>query len=214
LAINKPENKNNFNSTKMKIIIPVLFLAAISQFICAQEFDKEIASAKTAYTAGNYDDSRFAVQNALNAIDIQIGRQVLALLPAKINDMSSTAANDQVSSQGTAYVGMFVQRIWEKTGSGKVTFSIISDSPLMGSINTLLMLPFISSDSNQKKIKVEGYKAILEKKVGENAATTGYNIMLPLNNTLLQVNYEGSISEQDFLTILQQIPVSKVASTI
>jgi hypothetical protein len=197
----------------MKIISSIILLATAFSLAAAQDFDSQISSAKSTYQSGNFADSRLAVQNAMNQIDIQIGREVLAVLPAKISNMESAKANDQVSGTGDAYVGMFVERKWEKAGAENLTFSIIGDSPLMGSVNAILALPMIgTSGGNQKKVKVEGYKAMLEKKVDENSAATGYSLMLPYGNNMLQLNYAGQITEQDFLTLIQQIPVTKVVT--
>lgn len=197
---------------KMKNMI-FLFILGISVLsVNAQEFDKQVALAKSAYDAGNYEESRFAVQNALHEIDKMIGQEVLALLPEKIDNMSYNPSGDQISGSGTTYVGLFIERTWGTTETGSMEFSVISDSPLIGTVNTFLSLPSImySSDSNQKKIKVEGFKAMLEKKVDENNAVTGYSLMLPYSNSLLQLNYTGETTEEAFLAMVNQIPVTKV----
>ena len=48
----------------MKNIFFLFFLCIPLAFANAQEFDKQIDNAKSAYEAGNYEDSRLAVQNA------------------------------------------------------------------------------------------------------------------------------------------------------
>ena len=196
----------------MKNIFFLFFLCIPLAFANAQEFDKQIDNAKSAYEAGNYEESRFAVQNALHEIDVKIGQEVLAVLPQKVDNMEYVSANDQVTGSGTTYVGLFIERTWGTPETGSLEFSVISDSPLIGSVNTFLALPSImySSDSNQKKIKVEGFKAMLEKKVDENNAVTGYSLMLPYSNSLLQVNYTGETTEEAFLAMVNQIPVKKV----
>ena len=69
----------------------------------------------------------------------------------------------------------------------------------------------ISADSNQKKIKFEGYKALLERKVNEETAkTTGYLLQLPYSSSLLQIEYNGEITEADFLALAKQIPIRQV----
>ena len=57
----------------MKIISSIILLAATFGLAAAQDFNSQISSAKSTYQAGNYADSRLAVQNAMNQIDIQIG---------------------------------------------------------------------------------------------------------------------------------------------
>ncbi len=196
----------------MKTILSVIFLTITLVYSRAQEFDKQIADAKSAYEAGNYEESRYAVQNALHEIDIKIGQEVLAVLPDKINDMAYDPADDQVTGSGTDFVGLYIERQWGTSDAQNLEFSVISDSPLMATVNTFLALPMImtGSDSNQKKIKVEGYKAMLEKIVDENNAVAGYSLMLPYSNALLQLNYNGSTTEEAFMAMVKQIPVTKI----
>lgn len=198
----------------MKTIFSIILILFTLIPMRAQEFDQQIAKAKSAYDAGNYEESRFAVQNALHEINVKIGQEVLKVLPEKVNDMPCNPTSDQVTGSGTDYVGLFINRIWEKTEAGHLEFSLISDSPLMKTVNTFLALPLVmgGADSNQKKIKVEGYKAMLEKNIDENSNVTGYSLMLPYSNTLLQLNYTGSTTEEAFMAMVNQIPVAKVTS--
>ena len=198
----------------MKTIFSIILILFTLIPMRAQEFDQQIAKAKSAYDAGNYEESRFAVQNALHEINVKIGQEVLKVLPEKVNDMPCNPTSDQVTGSGTDYAGLFINRIWEKTEAGHLEFSLISDSPLMKTVNTFLALPLVmgGADSNQKKIKVEGYKAMLEKNIDENSNVTGYSLMLPYSNTLLQLNYTGSTTEEAFMAMVNQIPVAKVTS--
>ena len=197
----------------MKTLFSLTLLTITIIFCNAQEFDKQIADAKSAYEAGNYEESRYAVQNALHEIDVKIGQEVLSVLPDKITDMAYDPAGDQVTGSGSDFVGLYIERRWGTSDVKNLEFSVISDSPLMATVNTFLALPMImtGSDSNQKKIKVEGYKAMLEKIVDENNAVAGYSLMLPYSNALLQLNYNGSTTEEAFMAMIKQIPIAKVA---
>jgi len=58
---------------------------------------------------------------------------------------------------------------------------------------------------------VEGYKAMLERKVDdESDETTGYSLQLPYSNSLLQLNIEGKITEEDFMAMVDKIPVAEI----
>ena len=154
------------------------------------------------------------MQNALHEINVQIGKEVIAILPDRINDMSFIPSSDQITGSGEAYVGLFIERTWGETSGKNLSFSLMSDSPLLKTVNTFLSLPmFGAGDSNQKKIKVEGYKAMLEKNIDDNANITGYSLMLPYGNTMLQLNYSGSITEDEFMKMVNQVPIAKVIET-
>jgi hypothetical protein len=196
---------------KMKACLSIISLSLIVGALYGQEFDKQIANAKSAYEAGNFEDSRFAVQNAMHELDVQIGKEVIAILPAKVNNLTFNPSADQITGSGEAYVGLFIERSWGETSGNNLSFSLISDSPLIKTVNTFLSLPMMmSGDSNQKKVKVEGYKAMLEKNVDDNSKTTGYSLMLPYSSALIQLNYAGDITEEDFMKMVNQIPVAKI----
>ena len=55
--------------------------------LVAQDFGKDISTAKTAYTAGKLEESHFALLQALQEIDIRIGQEVLKLLPQQLDTM-------------------------------------------------------------------------------------------------------------------------------
>ena len=62
--------------TMKKLSTTIIILMACTVAAMAQEFDKNIASAKSAYGAGNLEDTRFALQQALHELDIVIGKEI------------------------------------------------------------------------------------------------------------------------------------------
>ncbi|NBC84072.1 MAG: hypothetical protein GVY19_11945 [Bacteroidetes bacterium] len=193
-----------------KIIIPVitsLFILSAT----AQEFDKQIAEAQNSYNNGDLENTRFAIQNALREIDVQIGKDVLALLPEQINGLSSDPAHDEVTSVSSGFIGLFIERNWSDMEKN-ISFSVISDSPMLAGVNALLAMPLMvtSSDNNQKKIKVNGYKALLQRSVDDQNKVTEYALQLPFSNALMNITYDGEISELEFMAIIDQIPVGEV----
>jgi hypothetical protein len=197
----------------MKNFFILLFILLSSFTLRAQEFDKQIDKARSAYESGNYEESRFAVLNALHEIDIKIGQEVLALLPVKIESLSFDKSADYITGTDLGYAGLYIGRTWRSSGIETLSLSVIGDSPLLTSVNAFLALPIImaSADSNQKKIKVEGNRAMLERNVDEESGkTSGYSLMIPSGNSMLQLNYTGEISEENFLSMVKQIPVANV----
>ena len=61
-----------------KIIIAILILASASGSY-AQDFAKRVSEARTAYGAGKLDDARFAMQQALQELDMAMGKEILKL---------------------------------------------------------------------------------------------------------------------------------------
>ena len=141
----------------------ILLLFSTASF--GQDFSKNIATARNSYAAGNLEEARFAMQQMLNDLDMAIGREVLKMLPAKMGSFSSNASNDNVTAN-TGLSGVIIHREY---GSGEKVFSLdlMSNSPLVASINAILSIPFMgnSGDGTQKVIRIDGYKGMLQKTV-------------------------------------------------
>jgi len=193
---------------KKIFVLSIAFLITLTTN--AQEFSKQLAEARTAYTGGKLDDSRFAMQQMLQELDIITGKEVLKLLPAKIQDLSANTANDNVS--GTAgFLGVVIHRDYGAAGKN-VTLEVISNSPLLTSINALLSIPMIGNTGGNKVIKIAGYKALVQKVSGENEKGE-YEIQLPLNSSLLTLKAPGYTQEQ-LIQMANSLPVAQIAKTL
>jgi hypothetical protein len=178
----------------------------------AQEFAKDIATAKTSYAAGKLEDAHFALQQALSELDMIIGKEVLKLLPASMDTAAANPKEDKVSSN-VGFAGATVHRSYGKTG--KATIEIISNSPMIASLNALMNMPMmggIMRDENNKTIKVQGYKARLERQsAGENIYD--YVLQLPYNSALLTLTVKNC-SEADIMKMADSLPLDQVAKLI
>jgi hypothetical protein len=67
-----------------------------------------------------------------------------------------------------------------------------------------------TGDSNQKVVKVQGYKSLLNRKVDENNQTSGYTLQTPFTGSMLTMDYSGAISEADFLKYANTLPFEKI----
>lgn len=111
----------------MKKFNLILLFLACGYATLAQDFDKNIATARSSYSSGNLQDSRFAMEQALRDLDMAIGKEVLKVLPTKLGTLSANEKEDNVTGTGN-YVGLYVQRYYgadPKRGS----IEIINNSP-------------------------------------------------------------------------------------
>jgi hypothetical protein len=180
-----------------------------SQIAMAQEFDKNISTARTAYASGKLQDSRFAMEQMLRDLDMAIGKEVLKLLPAKLGSLAVNEKEDNVTGSGG--VGLYVNRHYgvdPKRGS----IEIINNSPLITSLNAILSMPVIGGmmrDENQKIIRVQGYKSILNKNVNTETGKTHYELQIPMNNTLLTLKIDDT-NESEITAAANAIPLAKI----
>lgn len=194
---------------KLFILMFVLTCFTLS----AQDFSKNLATAKSYYASGKLEDSRFAMQQMLTEIDLAIGREVLKLLPAKLETMAANIATDNVTAN-TGLAGSIIHRDYG-TGEKVSNIDIMSNSPLVASLNAILSLPFManSGDGTQKIIKVEGYKGILQKSVDTETNKTDYTLQIPINATLLTLAVPNS-TEAEVIKMANTIPVSQIAKMV
>lgn len=192
----------------MKKYFTITILAlSISAF--AQDFSKNVATAKSSYASGKLEDARFAMEQMLRELDAAIGREILKMLPSQMGAMNVNTAEDNVSG-GTGAAGLFVHRTY---GSSPKTSSveIINNSPMMAGINAMLSMPMMGmGDPNQKQVKVQGYKSILRKNQNTETGKTEYELQVPFNNTLLTLKVDDA-NEAEILNFANQIPLAKIA---
>jgi hypothetical protein len=166
---------------KYLIILGCIFF---SSNIFSQDFKTDIATAKTAYSSGKLEDAHFALQQAMQEVDIIIGKEVLALLPATMDKLSANTKDDNVMSN-VGFMGSTIHRTWGQNDS--VDLSIIGNSPLITTLNAFLSTPLLGgmmSNGNNKIIKVQGYKGQLTKDDAGNGQTN-YTIQIPLGSSLV-----------------------------
>lgn len=195
----------------MKKILTLL-LAAVSTATFAQ-FDTHMASAKSEYSKGNLEASRFAMQQMMTELDIQIGKEILTMLPSKFDALAANTKNDNVTAN-TGITGCLIHRDYG-TEAKDARIEIMSNSPLVASINAILAIPFMgnSGDGTQKVVKVAGYKSILQKSVETETNKENYTLQIPLSSTLLTL-YADDSNEAEILKWANTVPVDKIAKMV
>lgn len=194
----------------MKKFNLVLLFQATVFVTLAQDFDKNITAASASYSSGNLQDSRFAMEQALRDLDMAIGKEILKVLPTKIGTLAAIEKEDNVSGSG-GYVGLYVQRHYGADPK-KGSIEIINNSPMINSINAVLSMPVIGGmmrDENQKMIKVQGYKSILNKNVNSDTGKTNYELQIPMNNTLLTLKMNDT-NEGEITAAANTIALAKI----
>lgn len=195
---------------KSVIIIGCFFFAALAA--AAQgDFKTQMATAKKSYTAGKLEETHFALQQAMQELDIIIGKEVLKLMPVKLDSLASNAKEDKVAAS-VGFVGTTIHRNY---GKNKVDVEIINNSPLVSSVSMFLNSSFggMMRDENTKVVKVQGYKARLEKQ-GDNAnGKFNYQLQIPFNSALMTIELNG-FDENEVLSIANKFPLGDIAKLI
>jgi hypothetical protein len=194
---------------RYSISILALFLSMAVQ---AQDFSKDIADAKSSYSSGKLADAHFSLEQAIQEIDMIVGKEVLKLLPDKMNDAGTIADQDQVTGN-IGFVGATVHRSYGANGS---QVEIISNSPLIASLNAFLNMPLVGGlmrNSTTKVVKIQGYKSRLEK-VGDNEnGKPNYQLQIPFKSALITITANG-MDENSVMAFANTIPLDKISALI
>jgi len=192
-----------------KLFIIAAFFGIVGS-AAAQEFTKQATVARASYTSGKLDDSRFAMQQMLQELDLITGKEIMKLLPQKMEDKTAVAAKDNVTG-ASGWAGVVIHREYG-AGNKNVELETITNSPLLGSLNALLSLPFVANNADQKVVKINGYKALVQKVSGENN-TSDYELQLPLHSTLITLKAPGYTQDQ-VIKMANTLPVAEIAKMV
>jgi len=193
-----------------KLLLTIAALGTVFS-LSAQDFNKNLTLARSAYSSGKLEESRFAMQQMIQELDMMAGKEVLKVLPARLNTIDANAANDNVTA-ASGFAGVIIHRDY---GSGDQTGSveIISNSPLIASVNAILAIPFIGrSGGDQKVIRIDGYKALLQKNTDNSTSKVSYDVQIPLNSTLVTMrmeNFNGDIEKT-----AGTLPIAQIAKIL
>ena len=193
----------------MKNILTILTLSFCVATM-AQEFDKNVATAKSSYASGDLENTRFALEQALHELVVVIGKEILKQLPTKLGALNYNDKEDNVTG-GSGGAGLFVHRAYGQEPN-KAKIDVINNSPMITSLNAFLAIPFMGNtvDGDRKVLKIQGYKSVLNRNENTETGKIGYSLQIPMNNTLLTLEMDDT-TESEIQTLANGIPLSKIA---
>ena len=198
----------------MRNTIYTFALAAIclmASNINAQDAAAKLNQADASYSSKDLENTRYSLQQALIEINKAVGKDILDLLPKSINGLDVITKDDNVSGSA-GFAGLFVNRSYGSTEDKNIKVEIISDSPMLAGLNAMLAMPMImgNSDPNQKRMKISGYKAVLQKSTSDETIVS-YTLQIPLNQALFTLHVKGIPGENDVINIANALPLDQIA---
>lgn len=162
-----------------QIILLLCTFTIIHSF--AQNFTADMTTAKSINSSGKLEDAHFALLQAMQKINIIIGKQILSLLPQKMDAFAANTNEDNVTFN-VGFVGTTIHCTYGQNDNADLT--IIGNSPLVATLNTFLSTPLIGgmmSNGNNKIVKMQGYRGQLQRTDNGNGQTD-YTPQIPLGN--------------------------------
>lgn len=174
---------------------------------------QNLSDAETSYKAGSYGEARYAVQQAMLGVEMEIGKKVLEAMPESVSGLSKVAESDQVTSSGYGWAGLTIYREYLKDDQ-ELRATVANNSAWMTAVNMYMANGGYSQttngEQNWKQTKVQGHKAIIE--YDDN---TGYKLSVPLGQTSLIV-WEGVNigSEQDMMAAAEAFDIDGIKTML
>jgi len=150
---------------------------------------QNLDDAEAAYKKSSYGESRYAVQQAMLGVELEIGNKILKSLPETISGLKKDPSADQVTSTGYGWAGLTIQREYNDTKDKELRVIVANNAMWMSAVNMYMTsggyAQQTNGQQNWKQTKVKGYRAIIEYSEG-----SGYKLSVPLGQSSLVV-YEG-----------------------
>jgi hypothetical protein len=174
------------------------------------DVNKNLADAETSYKSGSYGEARYAVQQAMLGVEMEIGQEILKSLPETISGLKKLEKEDQVTSTGWGWAGLTIQRVYTNNDDKELTVIVANNSVWMSAVNMYMTNGAYSQtnggEQNWKHTKVKGHKAIIE-----YSDDSGYKLSVPLGQSSILV-YEGVnfASEQEMINTASMIDIDSI----
>jgi hypothetical protein len=184
------------------------------------DYTKYMATAKTSYTKPDLEDARYNLMLALQQLDMKVGQEILKILPEKMDSLTAQKKNDNIVANSAGWIGTTIHREYGVTQQNKVNVDIVSNSPMVASLNAWLNNPMMAQMGGRKAMKVDGYKGSYTFEMYESADASGNAIktprsemQIPIFSSLVTIKCEN-MKEDDFVKMLNTLPISKIAEML
>lgn len=171
---------------------------------------QNLADAEVSFKSGKYGEARYAVQQAMLGVEMEIGQKILKSLPETISGLKKDADADQVTSTGWGWAGLTIQRQYADENEKELRVIVANNSVWMSAVNLYLANGGSTQTSggqqNWKQIKVKGHRAVIE-----YDEDSGYKLSVPFGQSSLLV-YEGVNfkNEQEMLAAANAVDIDSI----
>jgi hypothetical protein len=194
---------------KKLLYLSAIFLVLAFTASAQEEVNTNLDNASSYYATGDLENARFELQEALTGVNKAIGEAILEIMPESFGSMELVPGSDNVMGTNNAFAGLTVSREY-KSETSYASFGILSDSPMLASVSSILSMSVLfAGDPNQKRIKIDGYKALMTKEEG-NDGQISYSLQLPFGNSLMTFDCDNVSNEAEFVSMAESIPVAEI----
>ena len=174
---------------------------------------ENLNSAESSFKTANYGEARYALQQAILGVEMEIGQDLLKSLPETVSNLPKQSEKDQVTSTGWGWAGLTIHREYMKDDK-QLSMTIANNSVMMSAVNMFLANGAFgqTTGDNQKwkQTKLKGHKAIIE-----YDESSGYKLTVPMGQSSLIV-FEGInfANENEVMSAASQFDIEKIKKTL
>jgi hypothetical protein len=173
------------------------------------DVNENLADAEKAFKGSSYGEARYAVQQAMLGVEMEIGQKILASLPAAIQEMNADPSVEKVTSTGWGWAGLTIQKQYNGSNERELRLTIANNNAWMSAVNTYLTTGGYAqsnTDQNWKQTKVNGHRAVIE-----YDEYNGYKLSVPIGQSSMLV-YEGINfkNEQELMKAATAINIDEI----
>ncbi|TXK49684.1 hypothetical protein FVR03_06215 [Pontibacter qinzhouensis] len=148
-----------------------------------------LSEAETSFKAGSYGEARYAVQQAMLGVELEIGQKILASLPEAISGLKKDEEVEQVTSMGWGWAGLTILRQYTDSQEKELRVTVANNAAYVNMVNQYMTTggyaQTTGGQQDWKQTKVKGHRAVIEYSDGE-----GYKLTVPLGQSSMLL-YEG-----------------------
>jgi hypothetical protein len=174
------------------------------------DVNKNLADAEDAYKKSSYGEARYAVQQAMLGVELEIGNKILKSLPESIASLPKVTSDDQVTSTGYGWAGLTIARRYFDEKEKELRVTIANNAGMTAGLNAYMANSAYAQQNNgqqdMKQTKLKGYRAIIE-----YDESSGYKLSVPLGQSSL-IMYEcvNFANEQEVMKAAEAIDLDGI----
>lgn len=148
-------------------------------------------------------------------LDVATAKEILKLLPDKLKDKDANKDKDKVNEK-SGFIGVTVHRSYGQLKKDdlkkNIYVELINYSPSLPLVNSILSTRIESISNKYAVTVIDGYTALIQKFQGEDGITA-YELLLPIDATLLTVKAPG-YDQEEIIELANSINVGKIAKKV
>lgn len=173
------------------------------------DVNQNLSDAEAAYKKSSYGEARYAVQQAMLGVELEIGNKILKSLPESVNSLPKISEDDKVTSTGYGWAGLTIERRYYDQKEKELSLTIANNAVWMAGVNTYLSSGYAqqtNGEQNWKQTKVKSYRAVIE-----YDDSSGYKLSVPLGQSSLAVfNAVNFANEQEVIKAAESIDLDGI----